>query len=44
MLLQRSRISRLQNGDRNTRFFHEKASSCFRKNFIEGLLDENGQW
>ena len=44
MWLQRSRISWLQNDDRNTRFFHEKASSHFRKNFIEGLLDENRQW
>ena len=44
MWLQRSRISWLQNDDRNTRFFHEKASSHFRKNFIEGLLDENWQW
>ena len=44
MWLQRSRINWLQNDDRNTRFFHEKASSYFRKNFIEGLLDENRQW
>ena len=44
MWLQRSRISWLQNGDRNTIFFHKKASSRYRKNVIEGLLDENGQW
>ena len=31
-------------GDRNTRFFHEKASARYKKNFIEGLLDENGRW
>ena len=41
---QRSRISRMQSGDRNTRFFHEKASARYKKNFIEGLMDENGVW
>ena len=41
---QRSRISWLQSGDRNTRFFHEKASARYKKNFIDGLLDEDGRW
>ena len=41
---QRSRISWMQYGDRNTRFFHEKASARYKKNFIEGLMDENGVW
>ena len=41
---QRSRISWMQSGDRNTRFFHEKASARYKKNFIKGLMDENGVW
>ena len=41
---QRSRISWLQSGDRNTRFFHKKASTRYKKNFIDGLLDEDGRW
>ena len=41
---QRSRISWLQSGDRNTRFFHKKASARYKKNFIDGLLDEDGRW
>ncbi|XP_050248972.1 uncharacterized protein LOC126696245 [Quercus robur] len=44
MWKQRSRFSWLQSGDRNTRFFHEKASTRYKKNFIEGLMDENGRW
>ena len=34
----------MQYGDRNTRFFHEKASARYKKNLIEGLMDENGRW
>ena len=41
---QRSRLSWLQSGDKNTGFFHSKASSRFQKNFIEGLLDSNDRW
>ena len=41
---QRSRISWMQSGDRNTRFFHEKALVRYKNNFIEGLMDENGVW
>ena len=44
MWRQRSRISWLQFGDMNTRFFHEKASARYKKNLIEGLMDENGRW
>ena len=44
MWRQRSRISWMHSGDRNTRFFHEKASARYKKNFIEGLLDEDGRW
>ena len=34
----------MQSGDRNTRFFHEKVSVRYKKNLIEGLMDENGRW
>ena len=44
MWRQRSRISWLQVGDRNTRFFHEKASARSKKNLIVGLLDAEGRW
>jgi len=44
MWRQRSRISWMQSGDRNTRFFHEKASARYKKNLIKGLMDENSNW
>lgn len=44
MWRQRSRINWLQLGDRNTRFFHAKASAIFKKNLIDGLLDAEGRW
>ena len=44
MWTQRSRIDWFQNGDRNTTFFHAKASARHRKNLIEGLLDNDGVW
>ena len=44
MWLQRSRISWLREGDRNTKFFHQKAIWRSRKNRIKRLKAENGQW
>ena len=44
MWRQRSRINWFQNGDRNTSFFHAKASARHKKNFMEGLLDDDGVW
>ncbi|KAK1678041.1 hypothetical protein QYE76_038889 [Lolium multiflorum] len=42
--LQRSRISWLKEGDRNTRFFHQKAVWRARKNKIKKLKDDDGNW
>ena len=39
-----SRINRFQSRDRNTGFFHAKASSRQKKNDMEGLLDARGVW
>lgn len=44
MWKQRSRLNWFQHGDRNTSFFHAKASARQRKYFIHGLLDDDGVW
>ena len=44
MWKQRSRLSWFRNGDRNTRFFHAKASTRFQKNLIEGVFDPYEVW
>ena len=41
---QRSRSEWLRSGDRNTKYFHSKATRKKRKNYITWLLNENGQW
>ena len=42
MWYQRSKISWYQFGDRNTSYFHAKASARQKKNYMEGLMDDNG--
>ena len=41
---QRSRVFWYGQGDRNTKFFHSKASQRRKKNTISGIWDENGNW
>lgn len=44
MWFQRSRTNWLKDGDRNTTFFHSKASQRHTKKQIAGLEDVNGHW
>lgn len=41
---QRSKNQWTQEGDRNTRFFHAKASQQKRMNSISGLYNSEGEW
>ncbi|XP_062015245.1 uncharacterized protein LOC133731834 [Rosa rugosa] len=41
---QRSKVTWLVDGDRNTKYFHRKASNRRAKNRIQGLFDDDGVW
>ncbi|KAL5538116.1 hypothetical protein UlMin_045998 [Ulmus minor] len=41
---QRSKDLWLKYGDKNSKFFHQKASARKSKNSITGLIDQNGKW
>lgn len=41
---QRSKITWLTEGDKNTKFFHRQASNRRAKNHLTGLFDTNGIW
>ena len=44
MWFQRSRALWATHGDKNSKYFHNRATQQFRKNKIYGIRDEAGQW
>ena len=42
--LQRSKVLWAQQGDRNSKYFHSRATQRWRKNTIQQLRSSSGQW
>lgn len=40
----RSRVADVKDGDRNTKYYHHKASQRKRRNTIKGIYDDSGIW
>ncbi|XP_010684899.1 uncharacterized protein LOC104899410 [Beta vulgaris subsp. vulgaris] len=43
-LYMRSRVAEVKDGDRNTSYFHHKASQRKKRNLIHGIFDGGGRW
>ena len=44
MWAQRSRLLWARNGDRNTKYFLIRAIKRYRRNKVDGIRDEEGNW
>ena len=40
----RSRVAEVRDGDKNTKYFHHKASQRKKMDFVTGLFDDHGNW
>ncbi|XP_010666976.2 uncharacterized protein LOC104884079 [Beta vulgaris subsp. vulgaris] len=40
----RSRVAEVKDGDKNTQYFHHKASQRKKRNFVKGLQNDDGVW
>lgn len=40
----RSRVVELKDGDKNTQYFHHKASQRKKRDYVKGLFDAGGAW